>query len=114
MINTARIQELKDEVGEDDLIEVIALFCEEVEEVLQSLDATEQSDIPAQLHFLKGSALNIGLDAVSELCRTEESRLKTDPTASADIGAIRTAYAAAKDVLLKPGTSRPRSRLFPS
>lgn len=114
MINPARIQELKEEVGEDDLIEVIALFCEEVEEVLQSLNTTAQADIPAQLHFLKGSALNIGLDTVSELCRTEESRLKMDPSASVDIGAIRTAYAAAKDVLLRPGTSRPRSRLFPS
>ena len=114
MINTARIQELKNEVGEDDLIELIELFCEEVEDVLEALDATAPSDMMAQLHFLKGSALNIGLDAVSELCRTEETRLKTDPTALADIGAIRSAYATSKDILLKPGTSRPRSRLFPS
>lgn len=114
MINTARIQELKDEVGEDDLIEVIELFCEEVEGVLETLDSTAPSDMMAKLHFLKGSAMNIGLDAVSELCRTEESRLKADPTALADIGAIRTAYAASKDILLKPGTRRPRSRLFPS
>ena len=113
MINTARIQELKDEVGEDDLVEVIALFCEEVEEVLQALDTTPQDQMPAQLHFLKGSALNIGLHAVSELCKQQETRLKSDPTALADIGTIRTTYAASKEALLKPGTSRPRSRLFP-
>lgn len=112
MINTARIQELKDEVGEDDLIEVIELFCDEVEEVLDILDTSSQNDLPAQLHFLKGSALNIGLDAVSELCRTEEIRLKSDPTVLPDIGAIRSAYVEAKSALLKPGTNRPHSRLL--
>lgn len=112
MINAARIQELKDEVGEDDLIEVIALFCEEVEEVLDSLETTPQAQMPSQLHFLKGSALNIGLDAVSRLCREEELRLKSDPDATADVAAIRAAYAASKDALLKPGTSRPHTRLL--
>lgn len=113
MINTARIQELKDEVGEDDLVEVIELFCEEVEEVLRALDSTPLEQMSAQLHFLKGSALNIGLDAVSELCKQQEDQLKSDPTAPADISTIRATYAASKEALLKPGTSRPRSRLFP-
>lgn len=112
MINAARIQELRDEVGEDDLIEVIELFCEEVEEVLETLDSTAPDQMPAQLHFLKGSALNIGLDAVSDLCKSEELRLKSDPAAPADIGAIRSAYVASKDALLKPGTSRPHTRLL--
>ncbi len=112
MINTARIQELKDEVGEDDLFEVIELFCEEVEEVLDILDASSQNEFLAQLHFLKGSALNIGLDAVSELCKTEEVRLKSDPSAPPNIGAIRSAFSDAKKALLKPGTNRPQSRLL--
>ena len=112
MINRARIQELKEEVGEDDLIEVIELFCEEVEEVLKALDSTTQGEMPGQLHFLKGSAMNIGLDAVSELCKAEELRLRTDPNAPADIAAIRSAYAASKAALLKPGTSRPHTRLL--
>jgi HPt (histidine-containing phosphotransfer) domain-containing protein len=114
MINTARIQELKDEVGEDDLVEVIELFCEEVEDVLRALDSTPQDQMAAQLHFLKGSALNIGLDDVSELCEQQENRLKSDPVATADVNMIRVTYAASKEALLKPGTSRPRSRLFPS
>lgn len=112
MINTARIQELKEEVGEDDLAEVIELFCEEVEEVLNALDATAQDAMPGQLHFLKGSALNIGLDAVSELCKAEELRLNSDPSALADVNAIRATYAASKEALLKPGTSRPHTRLL--
>ena len=100
MINENRIQELKDEVGEDDLEEVIALFCEEVEEVLETLDATPPDAMAAQLHFLKGSALNIGLEAVSDLCRAEELALKSDPTRATDIAGIRTIYAQSKGVLL--------------
>ena len=112
MINAARIQELKDEVGEDDLIEVIELFCEEVEEVLDALESTDPAGMPAQLHFLKGSALNIGLDAVSDLCKEQELRLKANPAATADIASIRAAYDASKAALLKPGTSRPHTRLL--
>ena len=112
MINTARIQELKDEVGEDDLFEVIELFCEEVEEVLAELDTTPPQQMPALLHFLKGSALNIGLDAVSALCKAEELRLKDDQSATVAVDAIRETYAASKAALLKPGTHRPHTRLL--
>ncbi|MCV6594409.1 MAG: Hpt domain-containing protein [Silicimonas sp.] len=101
MINNARIEELKEEVGEEDLAEVIELFCEEVEEVLEGLDRVTAGEMAAQLHFLKGSALNIGLEAVSELCKTEEARLKADPTQMPDITAIRSTYAASKDVLFQ-------------
>ena len=99
MINQSRLDELREEVGPDDLAEVIELFCEEVEEVLAALDATTQESLPDQLHFLKGSALNIGLDQVGELCRMEEQRLKTDPDRPPDVAAIRQAYADARQVL---------------
>ena len=99
MINTNRIQELKDEVGEDDLDEVIALFCEEVEEVLEILEATPPDKMAAQLHFLKGSALNIGLEAVSDLCRQEEQFLKSDPDRATDVAAIKSTYGQSKQAL---------------
>ena len=99
MINTNRIDELREEVGPDDLNEVIELFCEEMEETLSTLDQTALQDLPAQLHFLKGSALNLGLDRVSDLCRAEELRLKSDPTVAPDISAIRQAYSDARQIL---------------
>ncbi len=100
MLNVARIAELKDEVGEEDFLEVVSLFCEEMEDVLTGLADTALTDLPEKLHFLKGSALNIGLDQVGQLCAGEETRLKADPTATPDIAAIQTAYAAAKTALL--------------
>lgn len=99
MINTNRINELKDEVGEDDMEEVIALFCEEVEEVLETLHTTSPSNMAAQLHFLKGSALNIGLEAVSDLCRQEELNLRNDPTHATDVAALKTTYEQSKQAL---------------
>ena len=100
MINWDRIRELREEVGDDDLGEVVSLFCEEVEEVLDVLDIAPRDVLAAKLHFLKGSALNIGLEGVSRLCLAEESRLSADPGAAPDIAAIRAAYAAAKADLL--------------
>lgn len=96
MVNWDRLSELREEVGEDDLAEVILLFCEEVEEVLAILDTATSADMPNHLHFLKGSALNIGFDAVSARCLNEEERLKQDPNAPSDIAGIRADYAASK------------------
>lgn len=93
MLNQARITELKDEVGEDDFAEVVALFCEEVEEVLGELRETARTELGAKLHFLKGSAFNLGLDAVGDMCMKEEARLRNDPAASADVDGILALYA---------------------
>ncbi|CAN0604813.1 unnamed protein product, partial [Ectocarpus sp. 12 AP-2014] len=67
-----------------------------VEEVLAILDTATSADMPNHLHFLKGSALNIGFDAVSARCLNEEERLKQDPNAPSDIAGIRADYAASK------------------
>lgn len=96
MVNWDRVSELREEVGEDDLAEVILLFCEEVEEVLAVLDDASPADMPGHLHFLKGSALNIGFKAVSDRCQTEESRIKDTPGATPDIAGIRSDYVASK------------------
>lgn len=100
MLDTARITELKAEIGEDDFAEVVALFCEEVEDVLAALDDTPSPALGGQLHFLKGSAQNIGLTAVVELCLAEEARLRADPVSRPDTGALRAAYSAGKSRLL--------------
>ncbi len=100
MLNTNRIKELKQEVGEDDFVEVVGIFCEEVEEVLGQLPSTPASAMVEKLHFLKGSALNIGMSDVGELCRSEEERLKAAPGATADIAAIEATYQASKSELI--------------
>ena len=99
MINQTRLNELKEEVGEDDFAEVFEIFCEEVEEVLDRLEATPPSQLAERLHFLKGSALNIGFDELGALCQTAETRLKNDPSATIDLPTIRARYQSSKAAL---------------
>lgn len=100
MLNATRIDELKQEVGEDDFAEVVSIFCEEVEDVLAELPTTSAGAMGEKLHFLKGSALNIGMDDVAELCRREEEHLRLSPAAVADIASIKAAYLASKSELI--------------
>lgn len=92
MVNWDRITELQEEVGEDDLAEVLQLFCDEVEEALGALSATDPDTLKNHLHFLKGSALNIGLDQVSTLCREAERSIAGNPQSVIAVDAIRAAY----------------------
>ncbi|NRA98300.1 MAG: Hpt domain-containing protein [Rhodobacteraceae bacterium] len=71
MILWSRVQELRDEVGDEDFAEVVELFLEEVEAALDRL-ATAPENVREELHFLKGSALNLGFRGLALACLTAE------------------------------------------
>lgn len=74
MIDWQRVTVLRDEVGQEDFDEVVELFLEEVEEVIERLRKAERSStLEEDLHFLKGSALNLGFASFSEKCERGES-----------------------------------------
>lgn len=85
MIDWARVAQLRDEIGGEDFDEVTELFLMEVEDTLIRLEHTAGD--PAQmrdlLHFLRGSALNLGFREMSEMCsRGDASGVPTvDPCA---------------------------------
>jgi HPt (histidine-containing phosphotransfer) domain-containing protein len=100
MIDWSRVRELKDEVGADAFEEVVELFLEEVEEVILRLQGGERSQLEQDLHFLKGSALNLGFQNFSDLCLNGE-RLSSEGQASrVDVAKILQSYAASKTVFL--------------
>ncbi len=75
MIDWTRISELREEIGAEDFQEVVELFLSEVEERLEGLDANKAlSDLEEDLHFLKGSALNLGFERLASLCHDGEKR----------------------------------------
>ncbi|NBB96898.1 MAG: hypothetical protein GVY34_01830 [Alphaproteobacteria bacterium] len=82
MIDWSRVSELHEEVGDDALGEVLELFASEVDEGLARLaQATAPKAIAAEFHFLKGAALNLGLEDVARLCANgEENALAGHPT----------------------------------
>lgn len=74
MIDWNRVSELRSEVGEDEFSEVIELFLEEVDEVIDRLRETPDPQLYEQdLHFLKGSALNLGFQELGQLCQIGET-----------------------------------------
>jgi len=74
MIDWTRVAELRDEIGPEDFDEVAELFLMEVEDTLAKLSgaANDAPQMQELLHFLKGSALNLGFRAVSTLCNQGE------------------------------------------
>ncbi|MCK0151251.1 Hpt domain-containing protein [Marivita sp. S6314] len=75
MIDWTRVAELRDEIGAEDFEEVAELFLMEVEDSLSRLDAGTGDAVQMQelMHFLKGSALNLGFSDVSTLCSQAEA-----------------------------------------
>ncbi len=93
MIDWARVAELRDEVGEDALDEVVEMFLEEVEEVVARLKAApDPANYEEDLHFLKGSALNLGFRAFSDLCQAGEKSAAAGQAESVDLTIIFRAY----------------------
>ena len=100
MIDTVRLSELRNEVGKDDLAEVVLLFCEEFEEALQRIDPEVVGPLMEELHFLKGSALNIGLADVGNLCGTVERKVRQGGCVVSDIAHIGEAFRSSRQMLL--------------
>jgi HPt (histidine-containing phosphotransfer) domain-containing protein len=74
VISTERLEELKSEVGEDDFDEIVALFIAESDTIVDRLKhASDNGEAGDLLHALKGSALNLGFDALARLCREAEA-----------------------------------------
>ena len=90
MIDWDRILELQAEVGEEAIVEVIGIFLEEMGEGLDALTGlSDPRDIADKLHFLKGSAQNIGLTVTTDLCQRLEAEIRVDPSVRPDMPALR-------------------------
>ena len=75
MIDWERIIELSEEIGLDDFDEVVELFLSEVEERLTTLlSKGDHECVEEDLHFLKGSALNLGFSDLAAICHEGEGR----------------------------------------
>ncbi len=96
MINWDRVNGLRDEIGAEDFAEVVALFLEETDEVAAKLPSCmEAAEQESALHFLKGSALNLGFGDLAQLCQEGERRAAAGD-ASLDAQAVIQCYEASK------------------
>ncbi len=75
MIDWQRLRDLKGEIGAEDFGEVVALFLEEADEVVARLTAADTARaLERDLHFLKGSALNLGFSELAQICQIGEHK----------------------------------------
>lgn len=99
LINWNKVTELRDEIGAEDFDEVVELFLEEVEAAIAQLGAESRS-VEHDLHFLKGSALNLGFSQFSELCRAGEAAAAAGNAACVDLQAVARSYQVSKESFL--------------
>ncbi len=102
MIFWDRIAELRTELGEDDFAEIVTLFLEEVDEVIDRLRRHPDPERYAEdLHFLKGSALNLGFGAFGAECRNREAMLSQGKPAAVDLAPVIRIYEESRTALLE-------------
>jgi histidine phosphotransfer protein HptB len=97
MINWKRVRELEQDIGPDDIGEVVELFLEEVEGVMDPLRKGKGvQNMREDMHFLKGTALNLGFDALGALCSEAEKMAASGETKTGAVSEIILAYDASK------------------
>lgn len=95
-----RVNELRSEIGEDDFAEVVAMFLEEADEVIGRITQTVGAKaLEADLHFLKGAALNLGFAQFAAFCQDGERRAAGGDT-GVDLAQVCDSYQASKKALL--------------
>lgn len=78
MIDQARLRELEEDFGAEDLAEIVDAFLEEAleaVEAMQNMDPENDGEgIARHLHFLKGCARNVGAVALGDYCEALEAQ----------------------------------------
>jgi HPt (histidine-containing phosphotransfer) domain-containing protein len=70
IVNWGRVAELTEEIGAEDFGEVVEIFLEECDGTAARLPTS--GTLEADLHFLRGAAMNLGLDAMAAACQVGE------------------------------------------
>ena len=101
MIDWKRVEELRTEIGTDGFAEVAEMFLEEADATVETLVSGPAPDeVEGQLHFLKGSALNLGLCDLAALCQDGERKAATGHGADVDMAAVANVYRMSRHALL--------------
>ncbi|WP_417245364.1 Hpt domain-containing protein [Celeribacter sp.] len=102
MIDWKHIEELRTEVGEEDFSEVASIFLEEVDErVARMRNDPNPNSLEQDLHFLKGSSLNLGFTVFSSLCYEGEIAARRGDVALIDLPKLFETYTHSRAEFLK-------------
>jgi histidine phosphotransfer protein HptB len=97
MIDWARIKQLEHDFGVECFGEIVDVFLDEVDEVLAPLrQGYDGSRLEKDMHFLKGSALNLGFRQFGQLCADNEGLAAEGRGDEVSIPEILAAYDSSK------------------
>ncbi|WP_444463532.1 Hpt domain-containing protein [Rhodobacter capsulatus] len=99
MIDWERVAELRSEIGADGFAEVLELFLDEVENVVMNLGRKPEK-LGDELHFLKGSAWNLGFRDFGAICQDGERRCAAGNAATVDVAAVLDCYGRSKAIFM--------------
>lgn len=101
MIDWRRVEELREEIGADGFAEVADMFLDEADSAVQALlRGLPEEEVAGQLHFLKGSALNLGLSDLAAICQEGERRAAARDGTTVDVAQVAAVYHASRAGLL--------------
>ncbi|MDQ2094230.1 Hpt domain-containing protein [Rhodalgimonas zhirmunskyi] len=107
MIDWGKVSELNQEIGPEDFAEVVELFLEEVDATIAEIAAgMPEERLEETLHFLKGSALNLGFSEFAGLCAKYEQSAHRGAFDKIDLGRVSESYVASKERFLAEWPSR--------
>jgi len=102
MIDWSRVNDLRREIGESSFAEVTEMFLDEVETVLARLGSqTAAQALAEDMHFLKGSAWNLGFQDFGAVCQDTERRATAGTITAPEIPALLHSYARSKAAFLE-------------
>jgi HPt (histidine-containing phosphotransfer) domain-containing protein len=111
MIDWERVGELRAEIGGEDFAEVVELFLEEADAAVARLAEAQVAPagaarIESDLHFLKGSALNLGFRDLAALCQDGERAAAAGRPEAVDLRRVAETYARSRAAFLAGLQSR--------
>lgn len=93
MIHWPRVQQLRDEVGTDEFDDVVRIFFEEVEEMIERIKSDpDRTRLEQNLHFLNGGAASLGFQSFADLCQKGELSAAAGSAQAVDLDAIFEAF----------------------
>lgn len=97
MIDWQTASDLKQAIGTDVFNEVVTVFFTEADKTLTRMMAATTADgMKSELHFMKGSALNLGFSDLAQICQRLETRAEAGDT-DLPLAQVKTTYLASRD-----------------
>lgn len=100
MIDWNRVIELREEVGPTEFEPVLELFVDEVEEIVMRLSTDDAGKLERDLHFLKGSAWNLGFAVFGALCQASEVKVLHGALSDVSIDDLVKCYSTSKQAFI--------------